>query len=378
MLSLAMIVKNEARTVRAAVESLEDAIDEIIVGVDITSNDGTREVLEDLGATTFDIHLSEELALKKSVDGKKEWGFSKARNQVLRKCDPANWRVILDGHETIRDAQLLKAAVCLAQTNECDGIQALVYFEPDAFGVPTIQFGSVRVLAPSVRYVNPLHNVPLVERPYVAHEVIVEHHKSQQATEDREARDTQRSDTNIAGFLQELKEKPTHARSWFYLGVAYMENGQFAHAVPAFEKCLAYSRWDEERWQSRVNIGTCKSKLCDMTGARNSFVKAISEFPARAEAYYHLGFLAYQQKNYYEAEVWLAKCVEMPLPVCKLFVSTKIYLVDRYDLLSMVYHHMGRYLDAVVWGNKALVAAPVHTRIQRNVELWNKELAKVK
>jgi hypothetical protein len=50
-------------------------------------------------------------------------------------------------------------------------------------------------------------------------------------------------------------------------------------------------------------------------------------------------------------------------------------LIDRYDLLSMVYNHTGEYLKAIEQAEIALRAAPI-ARIQRNIEIWREHLNK--
>jgi hypothetical protein len=96
---------------------------------------------------------------------------------------------------------------------------------------------------------------------------------------------------------------------------------------------------------------------------------AIKEFPPMAEAYYQLGLLAYKQQNHHEAEVWFSKCVTMPMPKCRLFVNPRVYKQSRWDMLSMTYHNLGRYEDALQTGIVALNAAP-NERIESNVKRW--------
>lgn len=92
-----------------------------------------------------------------------------------------------------------------------------------------------------------------------------------------------------------------------------------------------------------------------------------------AEAYYYLGDLAYKQQLFCEAQVWLEKCVQMPIPVCRMFVNPSVYLVARYDLLSMVYNHLGQYEDAIEQAEKALEAAK-NERIENNISSWRRHV----
>ena len=375
-IALAMIVKNEARTIERSILAVLPIIDQIVIGIDAASDDGTREIVKRFACRMIDTRLTEELAAKCSVDGDPDWGFSKARNQVLDACDPKAWCLILDGHEVLRSkASELSEAIDKAAFLGCDGVEIKVAFDRDADGIPQIIFDSVRVLAPGVRYINPQHNAPVIKKRHSAPQIMIDHLKSEQNPADKKARDIQRADANIIGFENEVKESPGNARAWFYLGNAYRENRRHDDAVLAYERCLERSKWNEERWHSRVNAGRCLSALGRDEQARDQFVLALEEYPAMAEAYYYLADLAYRHKRYREAEAWLLKCASLPVPQCRLFLNLRVYLIDRYDLLSMVYNHTGEYLKAIEQAEIALRAAPI-ARIQRNIEIWREHLNK--
>jgi len=306
-----MIVWNEALTLERTVASVREHVEEVVIGVDAASDDGSEKIARRLADRMLSTNLNEELAKKASVDDDPDWGFSKARNAVFDACKGDNWRLILDGHETIQNPEEMAAAIEEAKANGCDAVEIWMHFEPRADGIPQMMFKTTRLMAPSVRYKNPQHNVAAAKKLHKAHNVIVEHRKSDQAPKDKLARDAQRSDATIEGFRQKVRVDSDDARSWFYLATAYKENARYEEGVKAYQECLKYSKWNEERWHARINMGTCYSHLGDSMNAREQFSLALEEFPALAEAYYYLGDLAYKQKKYREAEVWLRRCVEL-------------------------------------------------------------------
>jgi tetratricopeptide (TPR) repeat protein len=373
MLTFATIVKNEANTIEQTIEHLRPYVDAVVIGVDTQSSDDTREIVERLADKVVDIHLSEELAAKASVDDDPEWGFSKARNYVASFCDPESWLLTIDGHERFQRPELIPSALQGAITAGCDAIEVTMYWEPDSNGIPQTSHKNIKLMAPEVKYFNSIHNYPKAQNVLQAHQIIVEHLRQEQDKAAAEERKNQRKRANVEGFEKKLKENPRDARSWFYLGTAYKENGSFNKALHPFFKCLEFSKWREERWHCRANLGLCYSCLNKNDKAREQFLLAIKEYPAMAEAYYYLGDLAYNQKNYHEAVIWLERCAQMGIPHCKLFVNLKVYMVSRYDCLSMTYNHLHQFGRAIQYAKKALEAGP-NKRIEKNIQIWRKEI----
>jgi tetratricopeptide (TPR) repeat protein len=373
MLTLATIVKNEANTIEQTIEHVRPYVDEVVIGVDTQSSDGTREIVERLADKVVDIHLSEELAAKASVDDDPEWGFSKARNFVASQCNPISWLLNIDGHERFQEPKHIPSVLEGAITAGCDAVEVTMYWEPDTNGIPQSSHKNIKIMAPGVKYFNSIHNYPKASNVLQAHQIIVEHLRQEQDKESAAERKTQRKSANIEGFTKKLKEDPTNARSWFYLGVAYKESGLFQKALRPFFKCLEFSKWREEKWHCRYNLGLCYSYLNKIEKAREQFVLAINEYPAMAEAYHYLGDLAYKQKNYHEAVVWLERCIQLDVPQCKLFVNLRVYLVDRYDQLSMAYNHLHQFGRAIQYAKKALDAGP-NERIETNIRVWRNEI----
>ncbi|MGG1664384.1 glycosyltransferase family 2 protein [Brevibacillus sp. NRS-1366] len=83
MLSLAMIVKNEAEKIGRCLESVKSLVDEIVI-VDTGSTDNTKEIAMSFGARIFDYQWNNS--------------FADARNFSLQHCK-GEWRLVLDADE---------------------------------------------------------------------------------------------------------------------------------------------------------------------------------------------------------------------------------------------------------------------------------------
>lgn len=87
-INLVMIVKNEERSLRRCLRSVNGLVDEMIV-VDTGSTDRTVEIAEKMGAKVFSFTWIND--------------FSAARNYGLDRSD-GDWNLILDGDEYLREA----------------------------------------------------------------------------------------------------------------------------------------------------------------------------------------------------------------------------------------------------------------------------------
>ncbi len=370
-LSVAMIAKNEVETLERTIQSVRDYVDEVVVGLDEASSDGTRELAARIADKVAPIHLTEELAKKGPRDSTStDWGFSRARNIVLAACKATNWHLTLDGHELVHKPEGLAQAIAKAEAIGVDGIECNLHFEIDARGIPSLLYKQGRVFKPNVRYSSPIHNVPVVSRYYTADEFYIEHCKKHQSVEARVERDQQRSDSTINGLRKQAIQYPKDPRKLFYLAQSLKENARYSEAAAVYQDYLEISTWKEERWHARVNLGACLSAMGKEDQARLQYSLAVEEFPAMVEAYYYAAHSAYNRKCFHEAVLWLEECLKMDIPNCKLFVTPKVYMYDRYDLLAMAYGHLGEYDKAIATAQKILERNADDARVLKNIECW--------
>lgn len=93
-LSLCMIAKNEEHSIGRAIKSLNGLPDEIIVGIDETTTDETKRVVESFGAKTFEMKSPIEV------------GFDEARNETIKRA-VGDWILWMDGDETFEQIENL-------------------------------------------------------------------------------------------------------------------------------------------------------------------------------------------------------------------------------------------------------------------------------
>jgi glycosyltransferase involved in cell wall biosynthesis/cytochrome c-type biogenesis protein CcmH/NrfG len=210
LLSLSMIVRNEAHTLPACLESLREVVDEIVI-VDTGSQDDTPEIARRYGARLFHFPWQDD--------------FAAARNEALRHCT-GEWVLYLDADERlhpdsaaiVRDfLQDLPAdvggVICTIeslQRREDGGSELHRGVYPRLFrnyGYPTIRFqGRVHEqISPSLLALGK----QIVQSP-----LRILHFGYDQPLEVLQ----QKAQRNCRLLLRHVQEEPLNAYAWFQLG----------------------------------------------------------------------------------------------------------------------------------------------------------------
>ena len=82
---------------------------------------------------------------------------------------------------------------------------------------------------------------------------------------------------------RQLVHTPADPRTWFYLANTYRDQGKFKEGLDAYRKRSTLGGWMEEVWCSYLNMGRCHLKLGNTQDAITAFWDAHEVDPARAE-----------------------------------------------------------------------------------------------
>jgi hypothetical protein len=96
-----------------------------------------------------------------------------------------------------------------------------------------------------------------------------------------------------------------NSRSAFYTAQSYMDYGDYLNAIKWYSLYLRLKNtWNEELFESYLRIGICLKNInSDVSQILYYFNCAKNMFKDRAEPYYEIGKVYYQNKNYYEAYI---------------------------------------------------------------------------
>lgn len=229
---LAMIVKNEARTLPRLAASLGGQLDHWVV-VDTGSSDDTVAVAGSVFA---------------GVPGevvRDEWrGYGPSRNVALEAARPhTDWVLTLDADDTVHGR--LERAV----PEGFDGVEAEYHVADLRYWVPRL----VRSCAPWTWRARAHEYLTLPDRPgrlYRTGSFHVEHHA------DGGNRSTKFS-RELALLKADHRDDPADPRTLFYLARTYEDGGHHREAARWYRRRVGTAGWEEETWYALWRLGVC-------------------------------------------------------------------------------------------------------------------------
>jgi tetratricopeptide (TPR) repeat protein len=300
MISLCMIVKNEAAVLDDCLARISPWVHEIVV-VDTGSSDGTAAVAQQHGAQVLPFDWNNN--------------FSEARNFSIRHARHP-WILVMDADEklAIRDAKRLRVllqarldgrsapAFSFIQRNYLRGSGQLTWDQSWKANTHEYEEGQDYPGYLDVPVVRLFPRDPRIEFGGWVHESVeaslgqagiavepsglVLHHFGQ-------VRDKDRMRQKKALYLdlgrQKLKQEPRSARAYFELGIQHQELENFAEAIPCFEVAKGL---DARFAVADLYLGICHSRLGNYAEAMAHLERARVAAPESVELECELGIVA--------------------------------------------------------------------------------------
>jgi glycosyltransferase involved in cell wall biosynthesis len=355
LLTLAMIVKDEAHTVERTLASVKPWIDRWVI-MDTGSTDGTQEVIRRVMAD-----LPGELFEGPFVD------FATTRNVVMDRCGTETEFILwLDAdEEVIGGAELCAFLEAERGREEVDRECYLLRLQIDLI------YDSARVARSGKgwRFVGVVHEVlerdgralPTVRVP----EVRVIHGTSKERSARRWERDI--------GLLQRAFEQdPSDGRAAFYLANTYLWLDRYDEAEPWFRRRVAMGGWHEEVFESLLRIALMADRRKrPWPEVLTLYLDAYAASPHRAEPLYHIAFHYWIEKNYALGLLFARRAFEMPFPDKDiLFVDEDVYRWKAADLVACTAYWVGEFALGERAARQAAAARPGDERLAGNVTFY--------
>ncbi|MFA5359237.1 MAG: glycosyltransferase [Patescibacteria group bacterium] len=277
LLSLVMIVKNEAKGLRAAVESCKDFVDEVVILVDNKSSDDTLNIAENLTARVYRYAFFDN--------------FSLARNLAAEHAR-GEWILYIDGHELVKNPENIRKYLQKGR----DGVLVRVKMENGTM------FPACRLYRRIFQFEGAIHEQLNCKDTVAATDFIIEHHREdlqdQKASEER-AKQRDEQMPNIMG--AQLKKDNKNTRASFHMALFYESKQDWKKALKYQKKYLKFSDVPGGRWFIYYHMASCLIERKQYFRAWLATCAAVAINPYRWEISELRAIIFFRQKNWHKA-----------------------------------------------------------------------------
>ncbi|MGN0996441.1 MAG: glycosyltransferase [Candidatus Ventricola sp.] len=337
-LSLCMIVKNEAERLSRCLESVKDAVDEIVI-LDTGSTDTTKNVAARYTDRVYDYAWREDFASARNAS------FARASKPFIL------W---LDADDVLDPEQRERLIALKRRLDErVDAVMMPYQYAFDAGGRPTLVFDRERIVRRAAGFVfsGRVHEAMAVSGRVIREDIPVRHTGRHGESSNRR---------NLAIYDAWLQSgEPMAPRDWYYYARELQSAGETARAEQAFAAFLAQDGWIENRIDACVQRGECLRRLDRMEEAKRSCFEAMLAGPPRAEAMCALAACYLEEGALEAAAVWYRAALLCVMPdEGGAFVSPDAYGYIPLMQLCVIYDRLGKTRLASQMNEQALLLHP--------------------
>lgn len=131
---------------------------------------------------------------------------------------------------------------------------------------------------------------------------------------------------DIRLLLEGLAREPDNGRYAYYLAQSYRDAGQVELAAQTYALRFEMGGWDEERWSALLNEARCRLWLGDEAGFLDTASRAFAFRTHRAEPLYDLAQFHRKQGQYETAMMFCDLASHIPRPANdRLFIEDRVY-----------------------------------------------------
>jgi len=371
-LGLCMIVKNESKVIRRALESAKPYIDTWVIS-DTGSTDDTISIIKETMA---------------GVPGEvfeRPWvNFGANRTEAFELCrGRMEWAIVIDADDSLVFKS--KPPVALWQKSPYDGFRieichgTLRHYRPHVF--------RIRKDASLWCYRGTLHEYAELASGKPANLGETRCVSLIARTEGARSQDPRKYENDAAFLERELARAPGEPRTQFYLAQSYLHAGKLAQARENYERRLALDGgYVEEKYICHVEL----TKLYNHDAERQiqHALRSIEQEPTRLEGAFQLLRARRQRHAAFDTRTYaiglLASVladVPREVPTNKLFVLPDVYKLEFDDEFAISALLSGHADEGLVAARRALAAAPpdhpMYPRLLSNVHFAESDASKM-
>lgn len=354
-LSLCMIVKNEEERLGRCLESVKDAVDEIVI-LDTGSTDATKDIAAKYTDSVHDYSWRDDFAHARNAS------FAYAQKPFIL------W---LDADDVLDPAEAEKLRALKARLDETVDAVMLPYhyaYGPD--GRPSLVFERERIVRRDAGFFfeGVVHEAMAVSGN-VLHEDIAVRHTGQHGEHSNRR--------NLAIYeTWRARGRALSARDQYYYARELRSAGETEKAEQAFEAFLAMDGWLPNRLDAFIQRGECLAQLGRYPEAKRSFFAAMEQGEPRAEALCALGACFLAEDDLHAAAHWYraALLCRQPQTSCA-FTFPDAYGYIPLMQLCVILSQLGDDVEASKMNEQALLLRPHDAAALSNRAFFSARLA---
>lgn len=282
-LSLCMIVKNEEQVLARCLDSVREAVDEIVI-VDTGSTDRTREIAKDYTEHLYSFAWTDD--------------FSAARNFSFSKAT-MDYILWLDADDVLTPENL-RALLALKSTLPIDADVVMMQYETafDEDGKATFSYYRERIVRRSAAPVwkGRVHEAIELRGNRLYSEIAVTHQSVK----------TTYGDRNLRIYEKQIASgEPLSPRDAFYYGRELYYHRQYVCAIAVLEDFINdEGGWAENKIEACKLLAACQTALGRDGRALDALTHSFQFDSPRAEVCCEIGSLFMKQERYHQAAFW--------------------------------------------------------------------------
>jgi GT2 family glycosyltransferase/tetratricopeptide (TPR) repeat protein len=350
-LSLCMIVRDNERTLAAALASARPWVDELIV-VDTGSMDATPDIAREHGATVTTFAWCDD--------------FAAARNASLRHAT-GDWIFWMDSDDTLPEAsgRALRAALAVERPPHVLGLVMQVHCPGTTHDDVTV-VDHVKVFRnrADVRFEGRIHEqvLPSIRRAGGDVDWIDAHVVHSGADRSKEGR-TAKLARDLRLLELEAADRPGHPFVSFNRGMTWIHAGDYAKAVDALCECVRVSSHSESHLRKAyaLLVDALEGLHNDEEAQRRCW-EGLGRYPGDAELLFKAGAMAMRCQHWGEAATAFEAILS--LPPTRYFSSVDAGILGPKARVNLAtsYEALGRPADAERMWREALALDPRYRR----------------
>jgi len=355
-ISLAMIVKNEEKTIERCLNSVAHIMDEIII-VDTGSTDKTKELCKKYTDKVYDFEWIDDFSAARN------YSYSLATKDYIMWLDADD--ILLP--EEAEKLQELKASL----SKDIDIVMMKYATGVDINGNISFSYYRERLSKREKDYLwkEPVHEYLNSFGKIYNSDITIIHAKPYEVKRD--------TDRNIRIYENLIRQGiPLSARGQYYYARELKDHGRYEEAIEWFVRFLDSGKgWVEDNINACNELGKCYLLINKPGEALKTFYRSFLYNLPRAEICCQIAYYYQSIKDYKKAAFWFEFALTLPKPEG----SWGFYQPDFWDYIPLIecavcYDHLGEYEKAAEYNNRALSVRPDSLAALRNQEYFKNKL----